>query len=112
MLKLGETLPLERLAAGTVAGVARQVGDGLMFVMPKVRGHLGLQGALYNSLGQLLEQAVLANQVFGFLVASQQLVNQIQRWCFLCYGHVHSSLKLGSFPPNDRLHKNSYTTLA
>ena len=39
----------------------------------------------------------------------RQLVDQIRRWGFLYYGHVHSSLKLGSFLPNDRLHKNSYT---
>ena len=49
---------LERLAAGAVAGVTRQVGDGFMLAVPEVRGHLGLQGALYNGLGELLEQAV------------------------------------------------------
>jgi len=68
-------LALERLAAGAVAGVACRVSDRLMFGMPEVRGHLGLQGALHNGLGDLLEQAVFADQVFGFLVVSQQLVD-------------------------------------
>src|ERR1019366_804097 len=54
-----------------VAGVAHGIGDWLMFVMPKVCCHLGLQGTLHSDLGELLEQAMLVNQVFGFLVASQ-----------------------------------------
>ncbi|MFZ5582291.1 MAG: hypothetical protein ACOZCK_06485, partial [Pseudomonadota bacterium] len=41
-------------------------------------------------------------------IVSQQAVQQLLGYCFLCYGH-HRSLGRGSFLPNDRLHKNSYT---
>jgi hypothetical protein len=37
----------------------------------QVLGHLRFQSALDEDLGQLLEQAVLANELFRFLVASQ-----------------------------------------
>jgi hypothetical protein len=46
---------LERLATGAVAGVASGIGDWFMFVMPQVRCYLGLQGAFYYGLGELLE---------------------------------------------------------
>lgn len=62
-----------------LAGVARRVGDRLMFTMPKVRGHLGLQGSFRHGFGELLEQAMLANRGFGYLAASQQLFDQIRR---------------------------------
>ncbi|MEY4144624.1 MAG: hypothetical protein RLZZ335_476, partial [Bacteroidota bacterium] len=39
-----------------------------------------------------------------FLVISQQAVDQ-----FVAYSHFFSSKNNGSFLPNDRLHKNSYT---
>jgi hypothetical protein len=52
-------------------------------------------------------RAVLANEVFRFLVVSQQAVNQ-----FVRCGHVSSFLKVGSFLPNNRLHKTSYTLCA
>ncbi|HUW29061.1 MAG TPA: hypothetical protein VMV97_10685, partial [Sulfuriferula sp.] len=45
-----------------------------------------------------------SNQVFRFLVISQQAVQQ-----FVAYGHYSSFVQAGSFLPNDRLHKNSYT---
>jgi hypothetical protein len=47
---------------------------------------------------------MLAYQVFGFLVIGQQAVDQ-----FVAYGHFCSLQSYGSFPPNDRLHKISYT---
>jgi hypothetical protein len=50
--------------------------------MPQVFGHLGFERALHQSLGELLEQAVFANEVFGFFVVSQQAVDQ-----FVAYGH-------------------------
>ena len=45
---------LELLATAPVAGVARSIGDWLVFVIPKVRCHLGLQSTFYNGLGELL----------------------------------------------------------
>jgi hypothetical protein len=74
--------------------------------VPKVLGHLGLQGALHKPFGELLEQAVLAYEVFGLFVVSQQAVDE-----FVAYGHFASFLKDGSFLPKDRLHKNSYTLI-
>ena len=71
-------------------------------------GHLRFQSFLDQQLGELLEQAVLANQVFRLPIVSQQTIQQLLGYCFLCYGH-HRSLGRGSFLPNDRLHKNSYT---
>ena len=70
----------KRLAAGAVTGVAHGIGDWVIFAMPKVRGHFGLQGTLHSGLGELLEQAMLANQVFGFLVVGDQAVGQLDQW--------------------------------
>jgi len=67
---------LQRLFALAVAGVAGRIGDGLMFVVTEVFGHFGFEGFLDQQLGQLLEQAVLADQVFGFLVVAEQLGNE------------------------------------
>jgi hypothetical protein len=68
-------LTLECLVAYAISGVTGGIGNGFMFAMPKVGFHLGLQCALNDSLGKLLEQAMLANQVFGFLITSHKLVN-------------------------------------
>ena len=74
-------LALECLAAAAVAsvaaGVAAGVGHRRMPFMAQVRGHLHVQCPLDQSLGQLLQQAVLANQVLGLLVAGQQLIQQL-----------------------------------
>ena len=48
-------------------------------------GPLGFQGPLDKTFGQLLEQAVLANEVFSFFIASEQLVDQ-----FVADGHGSS----------------------
>ena len=64
-----------------------------------------LQGTLYQFLGQQLEQAVLTDEVFRFLVISQQAVDQ-----FVRDGHLFAfPLQCSSFLPIDRLHKSSYT---
>ena len=73
-----------------------------------VIGHFGFQRLLNQQLGELLEQPVLANQVFRLSVISQQAVQQLLGYGFLRYGH-HRSWQWGSFLPVDRLHKNSYT---
>ena len=70
-------LALECLAAAAVASVAAGVGHRRMPFMAQVRGHLHVQCPLDQSLGQLLQQAVLANQVLGLLVAGQQLIQQL-----------------------------------
>jgi len=97
-------LTLESLAAPAVAGVTRLISYGLVLCMPYMRFHLGLQGAFSFGFGNLLEQAMLANQVFGLLIARHQAFDQVCRWGF-CYGHCYSIYSGGSFPANDRLHK-------
>jgi hypothetical protein len=39
--------------------------------------HFDLQGTLNKHLGELLEQAIFANQVFRFLVVGKQAVRQL-----------------------------------
>ena len=43
-----------------------------MAFVAQVFGQLSVQGSLDQQFGQLLEQAVLANQVFGLFVVGQQ----------------------------------------
>lgn len=75
-----------------------------MLVVTEMLGHLGLERFLDQQLGQLLEQTVLANQVFGFLVVAQQLGYEfIGNGVFL--GRHVGSGQGGSFLPNVRLHK-------
>src|SRR5690606_12934758 len=97
-------LAFERLLALAVAGVAGGIGYRLVAGVAKVFGHLRVQRSLDQFLGELLEHAMLADQVFRFLVIGQQAVDQ-----FVAYGHFYSLQSDGSFLPNDRLHKNSYT---
>jgi hypothetical protein len=53
-----------------------------MLFIAEVVGQLAVEGTLDESLSELLEQAVLAEQVFGLLVVLQQLVEQFEsnRW--------------------------------
>jgi hypothetical protein len=81
---------------------------GIVFAVAEVIGHLRFQRFLVQRLRELLEQPVLANQVFRLSVISQQAVRQLLGYGFLRYGH-HRSWQCGSFLPVDRLHKNSYT---
>jgi len=68
-------LAFEGLLALAVAGVAGGIGYRLVAGVAKVFGHLGFQRTLDQFLGELLEQAMLANQVFRFLVIGQQAVD-------------------------------------
>jgi len=60
--------------------------------------------SLDQFLGKLLQQAMLTNQILGFLVIGQQAVDQ-----FVAYSHFFSSNSNSSFLQNDRLHKIPYT---
>ena len=97
-------LALERLAAAAVAGVAGRVGHRRMPVVAEVLGHLGVQRLLHQQLGQLLEQAVLADQVLGLLVVRQQAGQQLVGHVMVALAHCVSRLG-GSFLPVARLHK-------
>src|SRR5471032_1151811 len=85
------------LGAMAVAGVGGAVGHLAALVVAQVAGHLDLQGALHQHLGELLEQAVFADQVFGLLVVGQQAVGQFEQFWIglgplvtLYYGHCGS----------------------
>ncbi len=67
---------LEGLPALAVAGVASGVGHRFVAFVAEVFGQFGVQGSLDQQLGQLLEQTVLANEVFRFLVVGQQARQQ------------------------------------
>src|ERR1051326_3138731 len=48
-----------------------------MLLIAQMIGHLGLQRSLQDGLGQFLEQPVLPDDILGFLVVGQQLINQL-----------------------------------
>lgn len=56
----------ECFPAAHVAGVTSFFCHQPVLAVTQVFGHLGLQCPLDHGLGQLLQQAVLAYQVFGF----------------------------------------------
>jgi hypothetical protein len=68
---------LEGLPALAVARVAGTVAGGIVFGVAQVVGQLGVERTLDNSLGQLLQQALLTQDVFGFLVVLEQLIEQL-----------------------------------
>ena len=82
--------PLSVRLAVTVAGIAAVVGDGSVLGVAQVLGHLDFQGALDQHFGQLLEQTVLADQVFWLLVVDQQasasLISSGAGWARLVRG--------------------------
>jgi len=66
--------------------------------MTEVFGQLCIQYLLHEQLGQLLEQAVLANQLFRFLVVGQQAGQQffgyfVLLWCHCVCGQAGSRLR-------------------
>jgi hypothetical protein len=61
----------EGLFAFAVTGIASGISHAGILGVPQVLGHLRFQSALDEALGQLLEQAVLADEVFRFFIASQ-----------------------------------------
>jgi hypothetical protein len=83
----GAEVALERLGAAAVAGVAVIVGNRFMLTVAQVNSQFGLQSPLYNGFGELLENAVLTDQVFRFLVIGQQTVDQVGFYYF-AFGHV------------------------
>jgi hypothetical protein len=106
--QLGE-LTLEGLLALAVAGIASLVGHRCMPVVAEVLGQFCVQRLLDQQLGQLLEQAVLADEVFGLLVVGQQAGQQFLGYfvllgCHYAYGQAGSHLRwIG------RLHKILHT---
>src|ERR1019366_8093971 len=70
-------LTLQCLLAVSVARVAPVVARRVVLFVAQMIGHLGLQGSLQDGLGQLLEQAVLPDDILGLLIVGEQLVDQL-----------------------------------
>ena len=77
--------PFERLRRLPVARVAAVVPGCFMLLIADVLGQFRGHRPLQQPLRQLLQQPVLADQVFGLLVVLQQIVNQL-----VVYGHLFS----------------------
>ena len=75
-LQLAE-VALQCLGAFPVARVASVVARRIVLLVAQMIGHLGLQRPFQNGFGQLLEQTVLPDDILGFLVVGQQLVDQL-----------------------------------
>ena len=56
---------LHGFAVDSVAFVASFVADVLAWLVTQVGGHFSLEGSLEDRLGELFDQSVLAEQVFG-----------------------------------------------
>ena len=91
-----------RLGPSPIAGIARPAPNGVVFVIAQVLGHLRIQRDLEHVLGQLVEQAVRADQLDAlFLRLRQQLLSELPlihfgSHGFECFGHHQS------FPPSSR----------
>lgn len=84
-MQLALALPDARvlgLGRRAVAGVPGVVTGGVMLLVPEVVSQLAVEGSLDEGLHELLEQAVLPEQVIRLLVILQQLVEQFgtDRW--------------------------------
>src|SRR5207302_4689336 len=90
---------LESFLAFPVARVAPVVARRIVLLVAQMIGQLGLQGSFQDSFGQLFEQTVLPDDILGFLVLGEQLVDQL-----LVDGH---GISFSSSP--GRLHSSIYT---
>jgi len=73
-LQLAE-VAVQVFAAFSVARVAPMVAGRVVLLVAQMIGHLGFQGPLQEGFGQLLEQAVLPDDILGFLVVGEQLID-------------------------------------
>lgn len=91
-----------RLRSAAVVGVAAAASSRVVLVIAQVLGHFRVQRGLEDILGQLVEQAIRADQLDSpFLRLRQQLLCElalihIDRHGFECFGHHQS------FPPSSR----------
>src|SRR6516165_3526227 len=72
--------------ARPVAAVAGAPAGGIALLVAQMLGQLGPKRSLDQGLLQLLEQPVLAGQVFGLLVVSKQLIKKFG--CYRRRSHV------------------------
>src|SRR5438067_3913776 len=80
---------LEGLGRLPIARVAALVTGRLVLLVADMLGQLRRHRPLQQLLRQLLQQAVLANDVFGLFVVFQQIVNEL-----VVYGHLSPSPNL------------------
>lgn len=71
---------LEGLGAMAVTDIAGAVGQLSTLGMTQMIGHFGRLGAPHQHLGELLEQAVFADQGLWLLVVRQQAVGQFEQF--------------------------------
>lgn len=77
-------------------------GNEDMLKVAEMFSHFGIESSFDQSLGQLLEKTIFANQVFRFLVVRQESVDQIEGQWLMC-SHVVSVW--GRVSTTDCLHK-------
>src|ERR1019366_5055720 len=70
-------IPSQLLLAGPVSRVPAVVARRIMLLVPDVLGQLRIHRSLQKSFGELLQQAVLSDNIFWLLVARQQFINQL-----------------------------------
>ena len=71
-------IAFQGLGCLAVARVAAVVAGLVVLLIAEMVGHLGLHGPLQQRLGELLQQPVFANDVFGLLVVRQQFVDEVE----------------------------------
>lgn len=74
--------------AAVAKGTDHLGDDDLIAIEPlRLDSQFGLQGALHDGLGKLLQNPVLADQVFRFLLIGKQKIDQVGLYYF-AFGHV------------------------
>ena len=68
------TLAFDGLRGLAIAGVAGVLTGGVVLLISEMVSHLALQGAFDHCFGELLQQTIVAEHVFGRLVVLEQFV--------------------------------------
>src|SRR6202044_669135 len=68
----------QRLSGLAIARVAAVVAGLVVLRVAHMIGHLGLHGSLQERFGELLQQSMLADNIFRLLIVRQQFVNQVE----------------------------------
>src|ERR1700683_1128099 len=68
----------QRLGGLAIARVAAVVAGLVVLRVAQMIGHLGLHGSLQERFGELLQQPMLADNIFRALIVRQQFVNQVK----------------------------------
>jgi len=74
------TKAFQGLLALAVSLIAVGIRHRLVLAVAQMLGHLSIKRALDQQLGQLIDQSMLANQVFRLSVIRQQAIQQLRRY--------------------------------